>query len=96
MADSSESDSEEDSKLREALDTSTMRDNLYGKSETPTCDGGDGGESCSIIGGLKGFKTEGRISRHLKGPCGPSLRRDKQSTEEVVSDIQVEELFDRT
>ena len=91
MADSSESDSEEDSKLREALDTSTMRDNLYGKSETPAC---DGGESSSIIGGLKGSKTEGR--RHLKGPCGRSLRRDKQPEEEVVSEIQVEERFDPT
>ena len=93
MADSSETDSEEDSKLREALDTSTMRDNLYGKSETPTC---NNGESSSIIGGPKGFKTEGKIRGHLKGPCGPSLRRDKQSEEEVVSDIQVEELFDPT
>ena len=84
MADSSESDSEEDSKLREALDTSTMTDNLYGKSETSTC-----GEISSNIGDLKGFKTEGKIKRHLKGPCGPSLRRDKQSQEEIVSDIQV-------
>ena len=36
MADSSDSDSEEDSRLREALDTSTMSDNLYRKPETTT------------------------------------------------------------
>ena len=94
MADTSDSDSEEDSKLREALDTSTLRDNLYGKSETPTCDGGNDGESSSIIGDLKGFKKEGGIRRHSKGSCGPSLRRDKQSQEEVVSDIQVDKCFD--
>merc|ERR1711971_659336 len=31
----------------------------------------------------------------LKGPCGPSLRRDKQSGEEVVSDIQVTPAFQK-
>ena len=98
MADSSESDSEEDSKLREALDTSTMTDNLYGKPETSmngvttTCNG-NGGESATIIangGQSKDFKLEHRGRPDLKGPRGPSLRRDKQSGEEVVSDIQVD------
>ena len=96
MADSSESDSEEDSKIREALDTSTMTDNLYGKSETPmnggtSCDD-TGGESNNITanGGQRGFKPEGKVRPQLKRPCGPSLRRDKQSEEDIVSDIQVD------
>ena len=99
MADSSESDSEEDSKLREALDTSTLMDNLYGKSETgplnggTNCDGGAGEETNKIIAN-GGFKQEGKVRPHLKRPCGPSLRRDKQSEEEIVSDIQVDWLFD--
>ena len=98
MADSSDSDSEEDSKLREALDTSTMTDNLYRKPETSTnsvsttCNG-NGGESATIIangGQTKGLKLEHRVRPDSKGPRGPSLRRDKQSGEEVVSDIQVD------
>jgi len=103
MADSSDSDSEEDSKLREALDTSTMTDNLYRKPETSTnsvsttCNG-NGGESATIIangGQSKDFKLEHRGRPDLKGPRGPSLRRDKQSGEEVVSDIQVTPAFQK-
>ena len=96
--DSSDSDSEEASRLREALDTSTMSDNLYRNPETSmnggttTCNG-NGGESATIIsngGQKKGLKLDVRGRPELKGPRGPSLRRDKQSGEEVVSDIQVD------
>ena len=31
----------------------------------------------------------GGASQHLKRPCGPSLRRDKQLEEEIKSDLQV-------
>ena len=98
MADSSDSDSEEDSRLREALDTSTMSDNLYKNPETTTnsvsttCNGNavNGSKIIANGGQKKGFKLEVKGRPDLKGPRGPSLRRDKQSGEEVVSDIQVD------
>ena len=96
MADSSDSDSEEDSKLKEALDTSTLTDNLYRRPETSI----NGGTTCNGVGGQNSELSEKGVKRCLKPESkaeslkkGVSLRRDKQLDEEVVSDIQVDFIF---
>ena len=96
MADSSDSDSEEDSKLKEALDTSTLTDNLYRRPETSI----NGVTTCNGIGGQNSELSENGGKRFLKPESkaeslkkGVSLRRDKQLDEEVVSDIQVDFIF---
>ena len=88
MGDSSDSDAEEDSKLREALDSETMTDNLYSKHSATDKDSiVYNGKSINLPSGES--KQVGGASQHLKRPCGPSLRRDKQLEEEIKSDLQV-------
>jgi len=40
-------------------------------------------------------KQVGRASQHIRRPCGPSLRRDKQLEEEIKSDLQVTPAFQK-
>ena len=88
MGDSSDSDAEEDSKLREALDSETMTDNLYSKHSASDKDSVvSNGKSINLPSGES--KQVGRASQHIRRPCGPSLRRDKQLEEEIKSDLQV-------
>ena len=88
MGDSSDSDAEEDSKLREALDSETMTDNLYSKHSATDKDSiVSNGKSINLPSGES--KQVGRASQHIRRPCGPSLRRDKQLEEEIKSDLQV-------
>ena len=89
MGDSSDSDAEEDSKLREALDSETMTDNLYSKHSASDKDSvvSNNGTKINLPSGES--KQGGGASQHLKRPCGPSLRRDKQLEEEIKSDLQV-------
>ena len=89
MGDSSDSDAEEDSKLREALDSETMTDNLYSKHSASDKASvvSNNGKSINLPSGES--KQGGRANQHIRRPCGPSLRRDKQLEEEIKSDLQV-------
>ena len=89
MGDSSDSDAEEDLKLREALDSETMTDDLYSKHSASDKDSvvSNNGKSINLPSGET--RQVGGASQHLKRPCGPSLRRDKQLEEEIKSDLQV-------